>query len=103
MIIAHVSLEYGAAYNRIANPEVKAIIATSSGFLARHFLAFGSRLGEAYRDRLLFTLYSLTAFAALEGASFTTLHGPLHILGCGLGLSSHLFSPSTDPQKTQIS
>jgi hypothetical protein len=46
--------------------------------------AFGSRLREAYRDRLLFTLYRLTAFAALECASVTPLHGAFHILDADL-------------------
>src|ERR1700722_8680765 len=61
----------------------------SGGFLAWNLLAFRASLRESDRNRLFLVFHGLAASAALERASLATLHGALHVIGCGFGVSSH--------------
>jgi hypothetical protein len=65
----------------------------SGGFLARNLLAFRASLRESDRNRLLLAFHGLAASAALERAGLAALHGALHVVGRGLGVSSHGVSP----------
>jgi hypothetical protein len=74
-----------------------------SELLARNLFALCASLRHPYRHRLLFAFVGLAALAALERPSLTALHGALHITGCGLGVSSYLFTPSFESAKTRTS
>src|SRR5262249_11990657 len=69
--------------------------------LARHLLAFLSRLGKADRDRLLAALHlaSLAAAAARRCAALVAMHLGLHVLAGAAsvlapGFLGHVVSPS---------